>query len=85
MPGCRSLKEKRRRLRPVLAHLRQRMELSVSEVGSQDAWQKATVGIAVVAPQAHRLGEIIEGVRRYALGLDDMEMVHCDVFHLEEQ
>ena len=64
LPDCSSLKEKRRRLRPLLDHLRRRMELSASEVDHQDAWQRTSIGIAVVAPQAGRLDEIIEEIGR---------------------
>jgi len=83
LPGCSSLKEKRGRLRPILDHLRRRMELSASEVDHHDAWQRAGVGVAVVAPQAGRLDEIVEGIRRWALELDDVELVAFDIGHVE--
>ena len=83
LPACSSLKEKRRRLRPLLDHLRRRMELSASEVGQHDLWQRTTIGIAVVAPQAGRLDEIIERIRGWALDLDEAELVEFDVGHLE--
>ncbi len=83
IPGCRSLKEKRRVLRPVLEHLRRRMELSVSEVGHQDSWQRAVVAVAVVAPQAGRLEEVIEGIRRWLLELAEAELVEFEITYLE--
>ncbi|MEE9298315.1 MAG: DUF503 domain-containing protein [Acidimicrobiia bacterium] len=83
IPGCRSLKEKRRVLRPIVEHLRRRMELSVSEVGHQDSWQRAAVAVAVVAPQAGRLEEVIEGVRRWLLELAEAELVEFEITYLE--
>ncbi len=83
LPGCSSLKEKRRRLRPLLDHLRRRMELSASEVDHHDAWQRTSIGVAVVAPQAGRLDEIVERIRRWALDLDDAELVEIDIGHVE--
>ncbi|MEE9206328.1 MAG: DUF503 domain-containing protein [Acidimicrobiia bacterium] len=83
LPDCSSLKEKRRRLRPLLDHLRRRMELSASEVGHHDAWQRTSIGVAVVAPQAGRLDEIVERIRRWALELDDVELVDIDIGHVE--
>jgi uncharacterized protein YlxP (DUF503 family) len=83
IPACSSLKEKRRRLRPVLDHLRKRMELSVSEVDHHDAWQRAAIGVAVVAPQAGRLDEVVEGLRRWFLEHDDLELVDFEISHLE--
>ena len=83
LPECSSLKEKRRRLRPLLDHLRRRMELSASEVDHHDAWQRTSIGIAVVAPQAGRLDEIVERIRRWALDLGDAELVDIDIGYLE--
>ena len=67
----------------MLDHLRRKMELSVAEVGDQDAWQRSVIGLAVVAPQAGRLDDIVEGIRRWALSLEDAEMVKLDVGHVE--
>lgn len=83
LPDCSSLKEKRRRLRPLLEHLRRRMELSASEVDHHDAWQRTAIGVAVVAPQASRLDEILERIRRWALDLADAELVGFEVGHVE--
>jgi hypothetical protein len=84
IPGCSSLKEKRRRLRPILDHLRRRMELSVSEVAHHDAWQRSAIGVAMVAPQAGRLDEVVERLRGWFLALDDVEVVEFTVSHLEQ-
>ncbi len=83
LPNCSSLKEKRRRLRPLLDHLRRRMELSASEVDHHDVWRRTAIGVAVVAPQAGRLDEIIERIRRWALELEHAELVELEVGHVE--
>ena len=83
IPDCSSLKEKRRRLRPVLDHLRRKMNLSVSEVDHQDAWQRAALGVAVVAPQAAQLDQVVESIRRWALELLDLELVDLETGHVE--
>jgi uncharacterized protein YlxP (DUF503 family) len=59
------------------------MELSASEVDHHDAWQRTSIGVAVVAPQAGRLDEIVERIRRWALDLDDAELVEIDIGHVE--
>ena len=83
LPGCSSLKEKRRRVRPLLDHLRHRMEMSASEVEHHDAWQRTAIGVAVVGPQAGRLDEIVERIRRWALDLEDAELVDFEIGHVE--
>lgn len=46
--GANSLKDKRQALKSLLAHLRNEFNVSAAEVGSQDIWRQATIGVAVV-------------------------------------
>jgi uncharacterized protein YlxP (DUF503 family) len=43
IPGCTSLKEKRSRLKPLLARLHREFNISVAEMDNHDAWQESTV------------------------------------------
>jgi uncharacterized protein YlxP (DUF503 family) len=52
LPGCTSLKEKRRRLKPLLHRLHNEFNISVSEVDFQDRWQEAMVACALVSNDA---------------------------------
>jgi uncharacterized protein YlxP (DUF503 family) len=49
LPGCRSLKEKRSRLKPLIARLHREFNLSVAELDRQDAWDEATIGCAMIS------------------------------------
>jgi len=49
LPGCRSLKEKRSRLKPLIARLHREFNISVAEIDRQDAWDEATIGCAVIS------------------------------------
>jgi uncharacterized protein YlxP (DUF503 family) len=49
LPGCRSLKEKRSRLKPLIARLHREFNLSVAELDQQDAWDEATIGCAMIS------------------------------------
>ncbi|MBT3336829.1 MAG: DUF503 domain-containing protein [Anaerolineae bacterium] len=49
IPGCKSLKEKRRRLKPLLTRLHKEFNISVAEMDLQDVWQSAIIGCAVVS------------------------------------
>jgi hypothetical protein len=46
--GCRSLKEKRSRLKPFISRLGQEFNISVAEVDHQDVWQSAVVACAMI-------------------------------------
>lgn len=81
LPEAQSLKEKRRVLRPVLEGLKRLGSYSVAEVDHHDAWQRAALGIAIVAPDGKGLGMHIAKVRRYLDGLVEAEVL--DVFQTE--
>ena len=49
LPGCTSLKEKRSRLKPLIARLHREFNISVAEVDFQDAWQEAVIACAMVS------------------------------------
>jgi uncharacterized protein len=49
IPGCSSLKEKRGRLKPLLARLHKEFNISVAEVDHNDAWREASIACALVS------------------------------------
>ncbi len=49
IPGCKSLKEKRSILQPLIAHLRKLFNVSVSEIAHQDSWDRAGLGLTIVS------------------------------------
>ena len=52
IPGCQSLKEKRSRLKPLLARLRREFNISVAEIEHNDAWQSAVIACAAISNSA---------------------------------
>lgn len=83
VPESRSLKAKRKVLRPLVARL-EAMKVAVSEIDQQDAWQAITLGVAVVAPDARHLGTVLESVKRAAYEDPRLEVVSISVSHMEE-
>lgn len=59
-----SLKEKRSVVRPVIADVRRRFEVSVAEVGSLDLHRRAAIGVAIVAADGARVVEVLDQVER---------------------
>lgn len=62
MPGSDSLKAKRSILNKAKAGLRNDLEMSVSEVGFQDLWQRAALGIAVAGSSITQVDERIDQI-----------------------
>ncbi len=49
LEGCRSLKEKRSLIKPILARLPREFNLAVAEVGHQDDWGAADLALVSVS------------------------------------
>jgi uncharacterized protein len=64
--GAASLKDKRQVLRKVTDRLRSRFNVSVAEVGENDIWQKAVVGIAAVSNDRSFVNEVLDKCARDA-------------------
>lgn len=45
IPLCNSLKEKRSVLRRLENHIRKKFNVSVAEIGAQDVWRSAEIGV----------------------------------------
>ena len=66
LPGCRSLKEKRGRLKPLLHRMRKTFNISAAETNHQDVWQSAEISVVTVSSDdghiERRLGKIISWI-----------------------
>ncbi len=49
LPGCKSLKEKRSRLKPLITRLHREFNVSVAELDRQDDWDEAILGCALIS------------------------------------
>lgn len=65
LPACASLKEKRGRLKPLIARLHRQFNLSVAEMDRQDAWQEAVVGCAMIGNEHRHLEATLQSVARW--------------------
>lgn len=59
LPGCQSLKEKRRVMKSVIDRLRHRLNVSVAEIDQQDVWQQASLGICTISNSGAHVDRIL--------------------------
>src|SRR3569833_2248188 len=57
-----SLKDKRQVLKSLMAHLRNELNVSVSEVDDHDIWRKAVIAAAIVAVDGRFVNEVLDKV-----------------------
>ncbi len=69
IPGCKSLKDKRSRIKPLLTRLHRKFNISVAEIDHHDAWQSAVIACALVSNSANHtqraLQCVVEWVESY--------------------
>lgn len=70
-----SLKQKRSVVRPVIAELRRRFEVSVAEAGHLDLHRRAMIGVAVVAADAARVRELLGSCERLVAARPELELL----------
>jgi len=61
-----SLKEKRMVLRRVKDRVNERLGIAINEVGSQDTWQRAELGVAVTSADRAKAFDLLDDVIRVA-------------------
>jgi uncharacterized protein YlxP (DUF503 family) len=64
--GARSLKDKRQVLRKVVDRVRARYNVAMAEVGDQDIWQTAVVGVCAVANDHSFVNQVLDKIVRDA-------------------
>jgi uncharacterized protein YlxP (DUF503 family) len=84
VPESRSLKAKRAAVRPIVDGLRHKYRISVAEIDHQDQWQRAVIGVAVVAASEHHLDDVLENVRRFVDTRPDVELLDVATAYLDD-
>jgi len=67
MPENSSLKDKRRIVKSITTRVRDKFNVSISEIEDQDVWQIATLGIACISGDGRFAQETLVRVRDFIL------------------
>ncbi|MEB3982310.1 DUF503 family protein [Mycobacterium sp. 663a-19] len=71
----RSLKQKRSVIRPVVAELQRKFSVSAAEVGSQDLYRRAGIGVAVVSGNRGHAVDILDRTERLVAAHPEFELL----------
>jgi uncharacterized protein YlxP (DUF503 family) len=72
---CRSLKEKRKVVKAIVARIRNHFNASVAEVADNDIYQRAVIGISLVGSDRRMINAKLDKVFNFAEDLGLAEMV----------
>jgi uncharacterized protein YlxP (DUF503 family) len=81
---CRSLKAKRKVVRAVISRLRNSFNASVAEVGSNDLYQRAEIGVTMVGNDKTVINSKLDKIINLAddLGLAEIIDTEIEIIHL---
>jgi uncharacterized protein YlxP (DUF503 family) len=81
-----SLKEKRAVVRPLVAELRRRFQVSAAEVDHLELHRRASVGLSCVAADSRHVTEVLDQAERLVAGRGEFELLsaHRSLAHSDD-
>ncbi|KAA0074286.1 DUF503 family protein [Mycolicibacterium sp. P9-64] len=70
-----SLKQKRSVIRPVLAELRRKLDVSAAETGDQDLHRRAGLGVGIVAADRSHVVDVLDAAERLVAARPELELL----------
>jgi uncharacterized protein YlxP (DUF503 family) len=74
-----SLKGKRKVIKSLIGRLRSRFNLAVAEVGNNDLWQSAEIGVAVVGNDRRFINSALDKILDYIERETEAEVIDSDM------
>ena len=74
-----TLKEKRSIVKSIIGKCKSRFNISISEVGDFELWQKSQLGIACVSNQTTHVEQILDTVVRFIENNGEVEVIHIEM------
>jgi len=79
IPGNASLKGKRKVLRRIIDRVKNRYNVSISEVGDNDLWQRAQLGLSVVGNDSRHINSSLDKVLDFIERMNAAEIIHSEI------
>lgn len=79
IPGATSLKDKRRIVKGMITKVQNRFNVSIVEIDSDDRWQRATLGIAMVGDDREHVERQLQFVQNFLDSELRWEVIRIDM------
>ena len=76
IPEANSLKSKRLVIKSLIDRVKNKFNVSVSEVDAQNLWQRSVIGIAYVANETKIINQVFEKIRTLVLNTHSVELIN---------
>jgi len=84
IPSCRSLKQKRRVIKPLIERIHRMFRVSIVETDFHDLHQRSEIGIAMISRTHHEAQNMMEEIRKVIDDLPDAFLTVWEPEFLEE-
>ena len=79
LPTTRSLKDKRRIIRSMLERIRNKFNISISELENQDVWGRATLGMAIITTDSAYAQQVLGAAAKIFDQYAEAEVYHLSI------
>ena len=79
IPEANSLKSKRRVIKSLIEKIKNKFNVSVSEVDMQNLWQRSVIGIAYVSNETVMINRVFEKIRTQVDNTHSVELINSDM------
>ena len=79
IPENHSLKGKRHILKKMIDRVKHRFNVAISEVGDQDLWQRAQIGICAVGNDRRHINSSLDHVIDFIEKMNLIELIHTEM------
>lgn len=70
-----SRKEKRSLVRPLIAELRRRFQVTAAEAGHLDLYRRTLIGVATVAADSEHVGDVLDSCEQFVAARVEVELL----------
>lgn len=79
IPGNASLKGKRKVLRKIIDRVKNRYNISISEIGDNDLWQRSQLGLSVVGNDSRHINSSLDKIIDFIDGMNVAEIIDSEI------
>ncbi len=79
IPEANSLKSKRRVIKSLIEKIKNKFNVSISEVDAQNLWQRSVIGIAYVSNETVMINRVFEKIRTHVNNTHSVELINSDM------
>ncbi len=79
IPEANSLKSKRRVIKSLIEKIKNKFNVSISEVDMQNLWQRSVIGIAYVSNETVMINRVFEKIRTQVNNTHSVELINSDM------